>query len=112
VSVSKTRNPLVIKNLSGTPVVLEKDPHAVSVEPLDGLALRVTFDDGLERIVDIEPYLRGGLGEALRAPAMFRLAFVDPFGGVAWPNDFDIDPAVLYYNLRVAWMEDSQPLTR
>ena len=29
-------------------------------------------------------------------------------GTIAWGNGADIDPDVLYYNLKPAWMEDAE----
>jgi hypothetical protein len=29
-------------------------------------------------------------------------------GTIAWDNGADIDPDVLYYNLKPAWMEDAE----
>jgi hypothetical protein len=67
------------------------------VDHLGGLALRLTFDDGLVRDLDFDPTLHGGLLEALRDTALFAQAFVDEESGtVAWPNGIDLDPDVLH----------------
>jgi len=68
-----------------------------SVEPLDGFTLRLTFDDGVTREVDLEDELWGPMFEPLRnAPDLFRLVRVDPeLGTVVWPNGADLDPDVL-----------------
>ena len=76
-----------------------------SVKPLQGFFVSVTFDDGMQREVDFEPYLQGPVFEPMRNdPAVFRSMAV-AHGVVAWPNDADIDPDVLYYGLKPAWME-------
>jgi Protein of unknown function (DUF2442) len=67
------------------------------VEPLADYTLRLTFDDGSERVVDLAEDLWGPMGEPLRDPAYFRQVRVDPeLRTVVWPNGFDLDPDVLH----------------
>ncbi len=76
-----------------------------SVEPLQGFTVRLRFDDGKQRDIDLEPYLRGPIFEPIRNDANeFRSARVEG-GTIAWSNGADIDPDVLYYDLTPAWME-------
>ncbi len=76
-----------------------------SVEPLAGFHVRLSFEDGTQREVDLECYLHGPIFGAIRRdPAVFRSVRVD-HGVVAWPNGADIDPDVLYYGLKPVWME-------
>lgn len=59
--------------------------------------LRVAFDDGLERRIDLAPVLAGELFGPLRDPALFAQARVDPeVATVVWPNGADFDPATLH----------------
>lgn len=75
------------------------------VEPLDGFHVRLSFEDGTQREVDLECYLHGPIFDSIRRdPAVFRSVGVD-HGVVAWPNGADIDPDVLYYGLKPVWME-------
>jgi hypothetical protein len=63
------------------------------VEPLDGYCVRLQFDDGSERVVDLSAQLWGTMGEPLRDPDFFRLVHVDPeLHTITWPNGFDLDP--------------------
>jgi len=67
-----------------------------------------TFDNGAQREIDLEPYLRGLIFEPLRKdPAMFRAMKIEG-GTIAWDNGADIDPDVLYYNLKPAWSEETE----
>lgn len=67
------------------------------VEALEQFRLRLRFDDGSERTVDLSDTLWGVMGEPLRDPDYFRLVRVDPeLRTVVWPNGFDIDPDVLH----------------
>jgi hypothetical protein len=76
-----------------------------SVEALDRFRVRLEFEDGTEREVDLALYLRGPIFEPVWNDAiLFRAVRVEG-GTVAWPNGADIDPDVLYYGLKPAWME-------
>jgi hypothetical protein len=76
-----------------------------SVKPLQGFKAMVSFDNGTQREIDLEPYLHGPVFEAIRSePAVFRSMTVAG-GTIAWPSGADIDPDVLYYGLKPAWME-------
>ncbi len=68
-----------------------------AVEPLAEYTLRLTFDDGTERVVDLADELWGPMGEPLRDQTYFRQVRVDPeLRTVVWPNGFDLDPDVLH----------------
>ena len=69
----------------------------VAVEPLDGYRLRLRFDDGFEREVDLEGRLHGPVFEPMRRSMdYFRRVCVDEDAGtIAWPNGVDLDPDVL-----------------
>lgn len=68
-----------------------------TVEPLGGQNLRLTFNDGLVRDVDLSPLLHGPLGEQLRNPAYFRQVRVDEEARtIVWPNGLDPDPEMLH----------------
>lgn len=77
------------------------------VTPLEGFRLRVGFTDGTERVIDIEPFLRGPIFERVRNErAFFEAVELDPeLGTIVWPNGADIDPDVLYVLAQPEWME-------
>jgi hypothetical protein len=80
------------------------------VEPLAGYTVRLIFEDGTQREVNLEPYLHGPIFESIRNdPAVFRAMTIEG-GTIAWENGADIDPDVLYYRLTPAWMETEQRL--
>jgi hypothetical protein len=78
-----------------------------AADPLEAFRVRLTFSDGSQKIVDLEPYLHGPIFGPLRAdPHLFRSVRVDPeLGTIVWPNGADIDPDVLYHGLTPAWLE-------
>jgi hypothetical protein len=68
------------------------------VEVLDGYRLRLSFDDGVVGVVDLESRIvgRGGVFEALADPIFFRRVEVHAeLGTIVWPNDVDFCPDVL-----------------
>ena len=77
-----------------------------SVEPLEKFKVRITFKDGIQKEIDLEKFLRGEIFEPIRkSPEMFRAVKVVG-GTIGWDNGADIDPDVLYYALKPAWMEE------
>ena len=59
--------------------------------------LEVTFEDGAQGDVDLEPELWGEVFEPLRDPALFAQARLDhELGTVVWPNGADLSPDYLY----------------
>lgn len=67
-------------------------------EPLGGFVLKLWFEDGTEREVDLEDELWGPMFEPLRQdPELFRQVRVDEeLGTIVWPNGADMDPDVLH----------------
>ena len=78
-----------------------------SVEPLENFRVRIIFQNDVQKDIDLEKFLRGEIFESIRKdPKMFRSVRV--IGGtIGWDNGADIDPDVLYYDLKPAWMEAS-----
>ena len=92
-------------------MVVEKLGPLVRVrtaEPTDGFRVRVAFENGTTREIDLEPYLVGPIFEPIKNdPALFRSMKVRG-NTIAWDNGADIDPDVLYYGLTPAWMEGAE----
>lgn len=60
-------------------------------------SLRLTFNDGTSKQVDVSPLLEGPIFEPLRDPTYFASVTVDPVcGTVVWPNGADFAPEALY----------------
>jgi hypothetical protein len=71
--------------------------RVTSFELLGDHSLRVTFDDGLTRVIDFTPVLAGEIFGPLRDPALFSQVRVDPeVHTLVWPNGADFDPATLH----------------
>ena len=60
-------------------------------------SLRLTFNDGTTKQVDVRPLLGGPIFEPLQDPAYFATMALDPIcGTVVWPNGADFAPEALY----------------
>jgi hypothetical protein len=78
-----------------------------AVTPLEKRKVLLEFTDGVRRELDLEPYLRGPIFEAIGSDEkLFRSVHVDPqLGTIVWENGADMDPDVLYGTYQPAWME-------
>ncbi len=66
-------------------------------EYLPPYSLRLRFNDGVERLVDLEPVLEGEIYGPLRDQSTFAQSVLDPeLGTVVWPNGADFDPSILH----------------
>ncbi len=62
-----------------------------------GYRLRLGFEDGSIRRVNLEAHLDGEVFESLKDPAVFRTARLEPdIDTVVWSNGADISPDFLY----------------
>lgn len=80
-------------NIKGIATILPKDAviAITAAEFVSGYRLRLRFNDGKERVVDFEPFLRRSLNPMIRAyldPAKFR-QFSLEYGDLRW-NDYDL----------------------
>lgn len=67
------------------------------VHPLDGYTLRLEFNDGTTRDVDLSGDLRGEAFEPLKDAAFFRRVAVNPETGmIEWPNGCGFAPEFLH----------------
>jgi len=59
-------------------------------------SLRLTFNDGITKKVDVGPLLEGPIFEPLRDPVFFANVALDLVcGTVVWPNGADFAPEAL-----------------
>lgn len=80
-----------------------------TVLALDPFVVRVEFEDGTVKKIDLDRYLRGPVFEAIRNnPGQFAQVAAEG-GTIAWPNGADIDPDVLFYGLEPAWLTEPEP---
>jgi hypothetical protein len=89
---------------------MQRMVRITAVECLETFWVRLSFTDGTQRDVNLDPYLRGPIFQPLRDDArQFSAVRVDTrLGTITWPNGADIDPDVLYHNLQPEWMSHDQ----
>ena len=71
----------------------------VNVRWLGGFRLELTFADGLRGELDLAEVIKGkdGVFVPLQDAQFFKQVFVNQeLGTIAWPNEVDLDPDVLY----------------
>lgn len=73
------------------------------VEVLHERVVRLTFDNGEVRDIDLAPLLWGPAFAPLADDAVFRQVRVDPEAGtIVWPNGADVSANTLYHHSRPA----------
>lgn len=75
------------------------------VRLLGDLWVLLEFENGTKKKINLDPFLHGPIFETIRQDkAVFRQIHIEN-STITWPNGADIDPDVLYYDLKPAWME-------
>jgi hypothetical protein len=69
--------------------------HVICVEYLDKYQLKLTFNNGIEGIVDLEQELYGEIFEPLKDKSLFQKVFVTS-RTIEWPNGADFAPEFLF----------------
>ncbi len=71
-------------------------PHVVEAEYIKDYTIKLKFNDGTVKIVDLESYAeRGGIFSRLKDKEFFKKFFID-LNTLSWPNGADIAPERLY----------------
>ena len=65
------------------------------VKPQDNYILILTFENGERRQFDMKPYLDLGIFQELKDLRLFKTVKTS-FDSIAWDNEADIDPEILY----------------
>ena len=69
----------------------------IDMEQVGTYSLRVTFNDGTTKRVNLRPLLWGDVFEPLRDPDQFSNVYLDEeMGTIAWPNGADFAPEAIY----------------
>ncbi len=86
---------------------MDKLVRVREVSPLHEYRCLIVFEDGVSKEVDLKPFLHGPVFKPiLKDLQLFRSVHVVD-GTIGWDNGADIDPDVLYYELKPSWMEES-----
>ncbi|NOX61567.1 MAG: DUF2442 domain-containing protein [Chloroflexi bacterium] len=94
--------------------------RVIDFEIVGPYTLRVSFDDGVERIIDFRPVLAGPIYGPLLDEQLFNQVEIDAeVHTLVWPNGADFDPETLHEWPRYAddmaqmakrWSEKTAPL--
>jgi hypothetical protein len=68
---------------------------AKAVQPLAAFQLLITFENGEQRVLSLEPYLDKGVFRELRDSKLFDTVRIS-FDTVEWANGADLCPETLY----------------
>ncbi|MFZ1749043.1 MAG: DUF2442 domain-containing protein [Saprospiraceae bacterium] len=72
-----------------------KIKNIVEAIPSEDYFIKVMFDDGLEKRIDIKPFIKNGISSELKDIAYFKKVMVVD-GFITWENGFDFCPNFLY----------------
>jgi hypothetical protein len=67
----------------------------VEIKVLDNFQIWIKFSDGFEKVVNIRQFLGKGITRELLDYDNFTKASLEPGGGIAWYNGFDVCPNFL-----------------
>ena len=73
--------------------------RVVSVKSLPNYLLELVFSDGLNKIIDIKPFIGEGLSATLGDEKYFQKVAIESGGGIYWPNGYDFCPNFLHDNV-------------
>jgi Protein of unknown function (DUF2442) len=73
--------------------------HSIkAAEVIGPHSLRLKFEDGFQRVVDLSPILHGKRFGPLRDPKCFAQIRINPdLETIEWPTGADFDPETLYH---------------
>ena len=80
------------------------------VEAEPGHVLRLAFSDGVAGLTDLSDLAGRGVITGWSNPKAFAAVEIDPFGGLAWPDEVDLCADMLY--LRVTEADEAEPPVR
>lgn len=71
-------------------------PHVIDAEYVKDYIIKIRFNDGSLKIVNLEPYTkRGGIFSKFSDKEFFKKFFID-LNTLCWPNGADIAPERLF----------------
>jgi len=67
----------------------------IELQIINNYSVKVKFKDGFEGEIDLKPMLGKGIAEELLNEQKFKTLIIEPGGGIAWENGYDICPNYL-----------------
>lgn len=69
--------------------------QVTELKVLEDYRIWLKFKDGVEKIVNVRPFLGKGFTAELLEYEKFKQVFIEPGGGIAWENGYDFCPNFL-----------------
>lgn len=69
--------------------------EVIEFEVLGNYHIWLKFQDGYEKVVNMQPFIGKGFTEELLDPDNFHKVQIEPGGGLEWYNGFDVCPNFL-----------------
>lgn len=70
-------------------------PRVTNVEVLSNYSLKITFNDAVQKTIDMLPFIKNGVSSKLKDPEYFKKVMITD-GYIHWENGFDFCPKFLY----------------
>lgn len=70
-------------------------PIVIAAKYVSDYRIKITFDNGEQKIADFSKWLKGEVFEPLKDKSYFQKFFIDGWT-IAWSNGADIAPETLY----------------
>ena len=67
----------------------------IEVKPLENYTVWVRFSDKSDAIINLKPFISGGISKRLLDYNYFKQVKIDEFGGIGWENGYDFCPNYL-----------------
>lgn len=71
----------------------------VAVEPLNHFRLHLRFDDGVAGIADLGSLAGHGVFQIWQRPGVFEQVAITSVGALEWPEEVDLCPDALYFQV-------------
>jgi hypothetical protein len=82
------------------------------IQVLSGYRLHLTFDDGVQGVVDLSDLAGRGVFAAWNDPARFEAVGIGEAGGPVWSDGLDLCPDALYMRVTGSKPDDLFPNLR
>ena len=77
------------------------------IQILNDYRVWMKFQDGLEKVINFQPFIGKGFTAELLNSDKFREIFIEDGGGLAWPNGYDFCPNYLHDYVQSVAMEQA-----
>ena len=73
--------------------------NITAIKPLVDFKLRLTYDDGVEGVVDLSYLKERGVFKIWNQPGLFEKVYIGKSGQISWSDEIDLCPDALYLKI-------------